>query len=128
MQTIAVASPPADYEIQTIGDLDGDGNNDIVAHSQSEGNVLFYMMNGTSLIQTCTGICSGRWNVNGMYDWDGSGVNDLVVSENGGRRRVVVLYMEVKSYANDSISIPQIKSNQVLGRIGVGTIAGLGVR
>ena len=105
-----------------------DGNNDIVAHSQSEGNVLFYMMNGTSLIQTCTGICSGRWNVQGMYDWDGSGVNDLVVSENGGRRRVVVLYMEVKSYANDSISIPQIKSNQVLGRIGVGTIAGLGVR
>ena len=127
-QTIAVASPPADYEIQTIGDLDGDGNNDIVVHSQSEGNVLFYMMNGTSLIRTCTGICSGRWNVHGMYDWDGSGVNDLVVSENGGRRRVVVLYMEVKSYANDTIIIPQIKSNQVLGRLGVGAIAGLGVR
>ncbi len=128
LQTIAVASPPADYEIQTIGDLDGDGNNDIVAHSQSEGNVLFYMMNGTSLIQTCTGICSGRWNVHGMYDWDGSGVNDLVVSENGGRRRVVVLYMEVKSYASGAIIIPQIKSNQVLGRLGVGAIAGLGVR
>ena len=63
-----------------------------------------------------------------MYYWDGSGVNDLVVSENGGRRRVVVLYMEVKSYASGAIIIPQIKSNQVLGRLGVGAIAGLGVR
>ncbi|MSR33283.1 MAG: hypothetical protein EXS12_00525 [Phycisphaerales bacterium] len=127
-QTIALASPHSDYEIQAIGDLDGDGSNDIVTHSQSESAVRFYMMNGTSLLQVCTGICSGHWNVQGMYDWDGSGVNDLLISENGGRRRVVVLYMEVKSYANKTISIPEIKSNQVLGRLSIGGIAGLGAR
>lgn len=127
-RTIAVGSPPANYEIQTIGDLDGDGQPDIVARSRDDDQVRFYMMNGNNISQVCTGLCTAHWNVQGMYDWDGNGVNDLLVSEAGGDRRVVVLYMEVKTYANGSISIPQIKSNQVLGALGVGEVVGLGVR
>jgi hypothetical protein len=85
-------------------------------------------MNGNTISQVCTGLFTAHWDVQGMYDWDGNGVNDLVVSESGGDRRVVVLYMEVKTYANGSISIPQIKSNQVLGRLAVGEVVGLGIR
>ena len=127
-RTIAVNSPPADYEIQAIGDLDADGQNDIVARSTNDDQVRFYLMDGNKLSKVCTGITTAHWNVVGMQDWDGNGVNDLLVSESGGDRRIVVLYMEVKSYANGSISIPQIKSNQVLGRLGMGTVAGLGAR
>jgi hypothetical protein len=127
-RTIAVGSPPANYEIQAIGDLDADGQPDIVAHCAQEDQVRFYIMNGNNVSQVCTGLCTAHWNVQGMYDWDGNGVNDLLVSEGGGDRRVVVLYMEVKTHANGSISIPQIKSNQVLGALGVGEVVGLGVR
>ncbi|MEI6272563.1 MAG: VCBS repeat-containing protein, partial [Phycisphaerae bacterium] len=127
-RTIAVGSPPANYEIQAIGDLDGDGQPDIVARSGDDDQVRFYMMNGNNISQVCTGLCTAHWNVQGMHDWDGNGVNDLLVSEAGGDHRVVVLYMEVKTYANGSISIPQIKSNQVLGALGVGEVVGLGVR
>ena len=127
-RTIAVNSPPADYEIQAIGDIDADGQNDIVARSTNDDQVRFYLMDGNKLSKVCTGLTTAHWNVVGMQDWDGNGVNDLLVSESGGDRRIVVLYMEVKSYANGSISIPQIKSNQVLGRLGMGTVAGLGAR
>ena len=127
-RTIAVDSPPANYEIQTIGDIDSDGQNDIVARSEGEDQVRFYMMDGNKISQVCTGLTTAHWNVVGMQDWDGNGVNDLLVSENGGDRRIIVLYMEVKSYVNGSVSIPQIKGNQVLGRLGMGTVVGLGPR
>ncbi len=127
-RTLAVGSPPANYEIQAIGDLDADGQSDIVASSREDDQVRFYLMNGNTISQVCTGLFTAHWDVQGMYDWDGNGVNDLVVSESGGDRRVVVLYMEVKTYANGSISIPQIKSNQVLGRLAVGEVVGLGIR
>lgn len=127
-RTIAVDSPPANYEIQTIGDIDSDGQNDIVARSEGDDQVRFYMMDGNKLSQVCTGLPTAHWNVVGMQDWDGNGVNDLLVSENGGDRRIIVLYMEVKSYVNGSVSIPQIKGNQVLGRLGMGTVVGLGPR
>ena len=127
-RTISVDSPPANYEIQAIGDIDSDGQNDIVARSGGDDQVRFYMMDGNKISQVCTGLTTAHWNVVGMQDWDGNGVNDLLVSESGGDRRIVVLYMEVKSYANGSISIPQIKSNQVLGRLGMGTVVGLGSR
>jgi hypothetical protein len=123
-----VDSPPANYEIQAIGDIDSDGQNDIVARSEGEDQVRFYMMDGNKISQVCTGLTTAHWNVVGMQDWDGNGVNDLLVSENGGDRRIVVLYMEVKSYVNGSVSIPQIKGNQVLGRLGMGTVVGLGPR
>jgi len=127
-RTILVDSPPANYEIQAIGDIDSDGQNDIVARSEGEDQVRFYMMDGNKISQVCTGLTTAHWNVVGMQDWDGNGVNDLLVSENGGDRRIVVLYMEVKSYVNGSVSIPQIKGNQVLGRLGMGTVVGLGPR
>ncbi len=127
-RTIAVDSPPANYEIQAIGDIDSDGQNDIVARSEGDDQVRFYMMDGNKISQVCTGLTTAHWNVVGMQDWDGNGVNDLLVSENGGDRRIVVLYMEVKSYVNGSVSIPQIKGNQVLGRLGMGTVVGLGPR
>ena len=127
-RTILVDSPPANYEIQAIGDIDSDGQNDIVARSEGEDQVRFYMMDGNKISQVCTGLTTAHWNVVGMQDWDGNGVNDLLVNENGGDRRIVVLYMEVKSYVNGSVSIPQIKGNQVLGRLGMGTVVGLGPR
>ena len=127
-RTIAVDSPPANYEIQTIGDIDSDGQNDIVARSEGDDQVRFYMMDGNKISQVCTGLTTAHWNVVGMQDWDGNGVNDLLVSENGGDRRIIVLYMEVKSYVNGSVSIPQIKGNQVLGRLGMGMVVGLGPR
>ena len=127
-RTILVDSPPANYEIQAIGDIDSDGQNDIVARSEGEDQVRFYMMDGNKISQVCTGLTTAHWTVVGMQDWDGNGVNDLLVSENGGDRRIVVLYMEVKSYVNGSVSIPQIKGNQVLGRLGMGTVVGLGPR
>ena len=82
-RTIAVGSPPANYEIQAIGDLDGDGQPDIVARSGDDDQVRFYMMNGNNIAQVCTGLCTAHWNVQGMHDWDGNGVNDLLVSESG---------------------------------------------
>ena len=127
-RTIAVGSPPANYEIQAIGDLDADGQPDIVAHCAQEDQVRFYIMNGNNVSEVCTGLCTAHWNVQGMYDWDGNGVNDLLITEVGGDHRVVVLFMEVKTYATGSITIPQIRSNQVLGTFGVGEIVGLGSR
>jgi hypothetical protein len=121
-RTIAVDSPPASYEIQAIGDLDADGQPDIVARSADEDQVRFYLMNGNKLVQVCTGIPTAHWNVVGMRDYDGNGVNDLVLSEAGGDHRIVVLFMEVLS------DIPQIKSNQVIGRFGAGAVVGLGER
>ena len=127
-RTMQVDSPPAQYEIQAIGDIDNDGLPDIIARSTNEDQVRFYIMNGNNLSQVCTGLCTAHWNIQGMQDWDGNGVNDLLAIENGGDKRVVVLYMEVNAYANGSLSIPQIKSNQVLGRLGMGTVVGLGAR
>ncbi len=127
-RTMRVDSPPAQYEIEAIGDIDNDGLPDIIARSTNEDQVRFYIMNGNNLSQVCTGLCTAHWNIQGMQDWDGNGVNDLLAIENGGDKRVVVLYMEVNSYASGSLSIPQIKSNQVLGRLGMGTVVGLGAR
>ncbi|MCE9618294.1 MAG: FG-GAP-like repeat-containing protein [Planctomycetes bacterium] len=121
-RTIEVGSPPASYEIQAIGDLDADGQPDLVARSAADDQVRFYLMNGNSISQVCTGIPTGHWNVTGLRDFDSNGVLDLLLSESGGDRRIVVLYMQVLS------NIPQIKSNQVVGRLGMGGVVGLGTR
>jgi len=69
------------WRIQAVGDLNRDGNPDLVWQHRTQGKVSVWTMSGTRMIEghllTPDTIADGRWKIVGIGDYDQDGQNDL---------------------------------------------------
>ncbi|MEO5765594.1 MAG: FG-GAP-like repeat-containing protein [Casimicrobiaceae bacterium] len=71
---------PARWQFAGTGDIDGDGNSDIVWRDATTGDVYVWFMNGLAMLPGSGPIGSvpSAWNIVGVGDVDGDGKADLV--------------------------------------------------
>ena len=112
--TVAAApSPEPEARIEGIGDVDGDGADDMVTRNPGTDELVIWRLDrrGNLIEARDLGIDGGRWKVEAVRDWDHNGCDDLLVSE-GGSGRLVVLSMVFED------GVPQILQSRVIGSVG----------
>src|SRR5438046_358114 len=73
--------PASGWQVQGVGDFDGDGKDDILWRNTSTGENYIYLMDGTTIkppegfIRT---VADPSWTVAGIGDFDGDGKADIV--------------------------------------------------
>ena len=93
--TISVAdapSPSRDEVIEGIGDLDGDGNDDMVCRNPDSGDVSIWRLDENGKLIAMRVMCLNGliWKIEGVHDWDGDGIEDLLLSHDHARRLIVM--------------------------------------
>jgi hypothetical protein len=106
-------SPAASTSIEGIGDVDGDGNLDMVCRDPSDDAISIWRMDrrGNLISARDTGLDGGKWKVEAVRDWDNNGCDDLLVSE-GGSGRLIVLYMHFQG------GVVKVLKSRVIADIG----------
>ena len=109
----AFPSPAPSALIEGIGDLDGDGNPDMVCRDPDEDSISIWRLDRRNELVAARdlGIDGGRWKVEAVRDWDGNGVDDLLLSRGGGGR-LVVLYLHFEG------GIVKILKSRLIGSTG----------
>ena len=68
------------WQVQGIGDFDGDGKADILWRNSSTGENYIYLMNGLTIARpgSINSVSDQAWQVNGIGDFDGDGKADIL--------------------------------------------------
>ena len=110
--TITVAdapSPARDEAIEGIGDLDGDGNDDMVCRNPDTGDVSIWRLDEKGDLLAMRVMCLNGllWKIEGVHDWDGDGIEDLLLSHDHARRLIVmhVLFEDGQSTFGSNLRI-----------------------
>lgn len=113
IEQAAAPSPAASATIEGLGDIDGDGADDMVTRDPSNDAVSIWRMDrrGRLIDARELGIDGGRWRVEAVRDWDNNGKDDLLVTE-GGSGRLIVLYMHFED------GVCKILKSRVIGSVG----------
>src|SRR6266699_2333192 len=78
--SVNFVDPVSGWQVQGIGDFDGDGRDDILWRNLATGENYIYLMNGLAiasggLIRT---VADQAWQVKGIGDFDGDGKADIL--------------------------------------------------
>jgi len=79
VETGVLPAPDAAWDKRFVGDVNGDGNLDIIFQQSSTGNLAFWNTNGSQI--TGSGLLTGPgvgWSVIGVGDFNGDGKDDLL--------------------------------------------------
>jgi hypothetical protein len=72
--------PLTNWVIEATGDFDRDGNTDLVWHNPSNGQVVIWLLNGTTYrTNSVVNYLPAGWSVKGTGDFDGDGYTDIFV-------------------------------------------------
>src|SRR5438477_377444 len=78
--SINVVDPTSGWQVQGIGDFDGDGRADILWRNLSTGENYIYLMNGWTIAAQglVNAVGDQAWQVKGIGDFDGDGRADIL--------------------------------------------------
>src|SRR6267378_1219906 len=77
---INVVDPTSGWQVQGIGDFDGDGRADILWRNLATGENNIYLMNGWTIASqgSLNVVTDQAWQVKGIGDFDGDGKADIL--------------------------------------------------
>lgn len=118
-----------------IGDIDGDGNNDIITALQSGGALIKVYTAGGSLITESGALFAGKYGVKvAAADFDGDGKAEIIAASNKGAASVKILGLQGSAIAetgaafdagpNSGNSDLHIAAGEFDGEVVVATIMG----
>jgi YVTN family beta-propeller protein len=83
--TAAIVPPGSNWQVQGIGDLDGDGKSDVLWRRTDTGAVLVWKMNGTAIAGTGSlpTVPVENWTIRGVADYNGDGRADILWRHEG---------------------------------------------
>jgi len=80
-----VVAPDTSWSVAGIGDLDGDGNSDIIWRNSNTGEVTAWFMNGSTITASADLTSAGAsvrpdasWSIAGIGDFNGDGKADIL--------------------------------------------------
>ena len=113
IEQTSAPSPAPTAVIEGLGDIDGNGTDDLVTRDPSNDEVSIWRMDGRGRLVDARelGIDGGRWKIEAVRDWDNNGSDDLLVTE-GGSGRLIVLYMHFED------GVCKILKSRVIGSVG----------
>jgi hypothetical protein len=104
--------------IEGIGDLDGDGNDDMVCRNPDSGDVSIWRLDESGKLIAMRVMCINglMWKIEGVHDWDGDGIEDLLLSHDHARRLIVmhVLFEDGQSTTGSNLRIGNMGKARLL--------------
>src|SRR6266705_1945401 len=78
--SVALVDPALGWQVQGVGDFDGDGRADILWRNSSTGENYLYAMNGLTIASEgyLRTVADQAWQVKGVGDFDGDGKADIL--------------------------------------------------
>src|SRR6266480_3213391 len=78
--SVNFVDPASGWQVQGIGDFDGDGKADILWRNTSTGENYIWLMNGLTIARpgSLNSLSDQAWQVQGIGDFDGDGKADLL--------------------------------------------------
>ncbi len=71
------------WETQGIGDMNGDGNADLLFRNANTGDIVQWNLDGGELISSAyLGNPGTTWDITGFHDFDGNGTDDILFRNN----------------------------------------------
>src|SRR5438046_6947880 len=77
---VQCVDPASGWQVQGVGDFDGDGKADILWRNSSTGENYIYLMNGLTIASqgSINAVGGQAWQVKGIGDFDGDGKADIL--------------------------------------------------
>src|SRR5438034_477197 len=78
--SVSFVDPTSGWQVQGIGDFDGDGRDDVLWRNLSTGENYIYLMNGSTIASEgyLNTVSDPAWQVKGIGDFDGDGKADIL--------------------------------------------------
>src|SRR5213595_2689800 len=78
--SVNFVDPASGWQVQGVGDFDGDGKADILWRNTSTGENYIYLMNGLTIARpgSINSVSDQAWQVKGIGDFDGDGKADIL--------------------------------------------------
>src|SRR5438046_2212226 len=78
--SVNFVDPASGWQVQGVGDFDGDGKDDLLWRNTSTGENYIYLMNGLTIASqgSINAVGGQAWQVQGIGDFDGDGKADIL--------------------------------------------------